>query len=820
MSFRFPVDSVLPALLGAWHEQGGAILEAPTGAGKSTRVPLALLEAMEPSQGKILMLEPRRVAARAVASYMAAQRGEAVGGTIGYRTRLDTRVSRDTRLEVVTEGVLIRLLQNDPELAPINTVIFDEFHERSLNADLGLALIHEVRDALRADLRLVIMSATLDCGPLTEMLALPVIRSEGRSYPVAVSYRPPVKDADWRAHCLSLVGQAVDATAGVVLVFVPGAGDIHYLQQALARRHPDLPVHGLHGGLRGEEQQQVLAAVDKGQARVVLATNVAETSLTLAGVTLVLDSGLARQPVYDPGRHRTRLATRRISRASAQQRAGRAGRVAAGACWRLWPESEVIADHSDPEIRQTALDSLVLELARWGCRDPEQFLWLDAPPRQAWNQARLRLHQGGAVDRAGRITALGKRLTRLGIEPALGLLVLAGQDQGLAVTSARLAALLSERDILPRGGADSRSRLTLLEQQPQAHGALQATVRRLLRQGKQRDSTSWHAHLGALLAGVFPGQVARLRPGQTQRYQLADGPGLFLRADDALNGSPWLLVLDTDGRATDATIRLAYPLTEQDVHSAARKHGQWQQRIAWDAPRERVVARRQWCLGALILREEAITNPDSEQVQAGLLDGIRQQGLKGLPWTEELQQWQRRVQCLHRLDPQHWPLVDTSALLASLETWLLPYLAGHKSLRDLQTLPLAQALQDLLTPAQQRTLAQQAPAALTVASGRRVALDYQHDGTVVLAVKLQELFGQNTLPKVAAGRVAITVHLLTPAGRPAAITDDLARFWQEGYDLVRKDLRGRYPKHPWPENPLAAEATGLTKKRLGQRGKN
>lgn len=808
------VDAILPDLSDALVNHGCALLEAAPGAGKSTRVPLSLLKAGWGSAGRILMLEPRRVAARSVASFMASQLGEPVGQTVGYRTRTDTRISAGTRLEVVTEGVLTRMALSDPELRGIALVIFDEFHERSLNADLGLALVREIREAFRPDLGLLVMSATLDCGPLVTMLDAPVIRSEGRSFPVNITYRAPLPRQDWREHCVQQVCAVVDE-ARVILVFLPGRADIRRVAQGLSGAGLGLPVRELHGGLPLAQQQQVLDAAGNGESMIVLTTNVAETSLTIEGVTHVIDSGLAREPVYDPARHRSRLVTRRISEASARQRSGRAGRLGPGQCLRLWSESEIMASHQQPEIARVALDQLVLDLARWGCREPDQMCWLDTPPKPAWQSAVARLQDGGALDAQGGLTERGEAIARLGIEPALAMLVLMGKEVGLPVTSARLAALLTERDILSGQGVDLRSRLQALDSNPDRFGALLAEARRLL-PGKVQDAQDWRSHLGKLLARVYPRQIARLRQTDGNRYQMVEGPGVQLPPGDSLIGSCWLLILDTDGQPRDARIRLAMPLEESDLAEVMATQAQWHEETGWDRQRQRVTGRREHRLGALVLQSQPMEVLTPEQQLQGLLDGLRMDGLALLPWSEGCRQWQARVTKLAKLDDGDWPDVSDRALLENLESWLAPFLAGMRSQQDLQRLPLQDALNLLLSPEQKHYLQRNMPETITIPTGRQVRLDYTGD-TVVLAVKLQELFGLRALPAIAGGKMAISAHLLTPAGRPAAITDNLERFWQENYGAVRKDLRGRYPKHPWPEDPLNAQATGATKRRLNSK---
>lgn len=805
--FALPVDAALPELCRCLAEQGGAVLEAPPGAGKSTRVPLVLLDAPWRGDSRILVLEPRRVAARAVAGFMAHQLGEPVGRTVGYRTRLDTRVSAATRIEVVTEGVLTRMLSNDPALEGYAAVLFDEFHERSLQADLGLALVQEVRQALREDLRLLVMSATLDVGPLAEGLSLPRVRSEGRMFPVDVSHAPPGRDQDVWDHC----ARQVEALAGegTVLVFLPGVGEIERLRERLS---VSILVQVLHGRLAGDAQAAVLAA--PAGPRVVLATNVAETSVTIEGVTVVVDAGLERRPSYDPRRHRSRLVTRRISQANADQRAGRAGRLGPGRCVRLWAREEVLARHIEPEIQQTGLESLVLDLARWGCRDPNQLFWLDPPPAGPWRAAVQRLRALGALDGEDAITDLGRRLNDLPLAPELAALVVRGRDAGLAASAARVAVLLSERMPGLDRQVDLAERLRRFAARPGDWPLLARALSRL--NGDREDRAAPDGALGPLLADTFPDRIARRRDGEEDRYLLADGSGARLPPGSPLAGREWLVVLDTDGRPRDAVIRLAWTLGPPEVPALLARHAEWRDQVAWDDKAQKVRAERRYAVGAITVESQPLPSPSPAQVEQGLLDGVRQQGLRVLPWTEAARQWRARAAWLHRFEPERWPAMDNDTLLADLDTWLLPFLAGRRALRDLKSLPLLDALTLRLAPGQAGELPRRLPERVTVASGRAVTINYEAEGGPRLAVKLQECFGMESLPALAEGRLLLTAELLTPAGRPAAITADLAGFWRNRYGEVRKELRGRYPKHPWPEDPLAASATGRTKARSGR----
>ena len=759
--FALPVDAVLPELCRCLAEQGGAVLEAPPGAGKSTRVPLALLDAPWRGDDRILVLEPRRVAARAVAGFMARQLGEPVGHTVGYRTRLDTRVSAATRIEVVTEGVLTRMLSNDPALEGYAAVLFDEFHERSLQADLGLALVQEVRQALREDLRLLVMSATLDVGPLAEGLALPTVRSEGRVFPVEVSHAPPGRDQDVWDHC----ARQVEALAGegTVLVFLPGVGEIERLRERLS---VSMPVQVLHGRLAGDAQAAVLEAPSG--PRVVLATNVAETSVTIEGVTVVVDSGLERRPSYDPRRHRSRLVTRRISQANADQRAGRAGRLGPGRCVRLWAREEVLARHIEPEIHQTGLESLVLDLARWGCRDPDQLFWLDPPPAGPWRAAVQRLRALGALDGQDAITDLGRRLNDLPLAPELAALVVRGRDAGLAASAARVAVLLSERMPGLDRQVDLAERLRRFTARPGDWPLLQRALSRL--NGDRKDGSAPDGALGPLLADTFPDRIARRRDGEEDRYLLADGSGARLPPGSPLAGREWLVVLDTDGRPRDAVIRLAWALGPPEVPALLARHAEWRDQVAWDDKLQKVRAERRYGVGAIAVESQPLPSPSPAQVEQGLLDGVRQQGLRVLPWTEATRQWRARAAWLHRLEPEHWPAMDDDTLLAELETWLLPFLAGRRALRDLKNLPLLDALKLRLGPGQAGELTRRLPERATVASGRAVTINYEAEGGPRLAVKLQECFGMESLPALAEGRLPLTAELLTPARNCAAAT--------------------------------------------------
>ncbi|MFC4257552.1 ATP-dependent helicase HrpB [Marinobacter lacisalsi] len=816
-----PIEQVLPELTQTLEQHTTVLLQAPPGAGKTTRVPLALRSAPWRSGRKILMLEPRRLAARSAARYMARQLGEKPGQTVGYRTRLDTRVSPETVIEVVTEGILTRLIQNDPVLEDYAAVLFDEFHERSLQADLGLALVRESQQVLRPDLRVLVMSATLDTGPLAQLLGqAPVISSEGRAFPVEVFYRP-VKTSAGRPprlpdHVVSVVREALEEQPGSLLVFLPGAGEIRRVEQLL-RPHlsSDTELAPLYGNLKGDAQDRAIEPAPAGRRKVVLATAIAETSLTIEGVRVVIDAGQARRAVFDANSGMTRLITGRVSRAAAEQRKGRAGRVEPGVCYRLWSESEHqgLADYTPPEILSADLAPLALDLAQWGARDPADLEWLDPPPQAHWAQAVELLQWLDLLDGEGAITDHGRRARVLGIHPRLAHMVLKGRELGYPTTAARLAALLGERDLLGRNaGADVVYRLQLLDGQYLAPhldrsrlDAVRRSADRLLPARTARDQDN-AMPAGRLLALAYPDRIGRRRPGDSNRYQLSNGRGASLFEDDALGQQPWIVAADLDGQAREAQIYLAAATDLPSLEADLANHIETTEEARWDDKRGSVIARRVTRLGALVLAEHLLPDPGPEQLQLGLLTAVREKGLGSLPWTEAARQWQARVQQMRALEPGAWPDVSDKALADTLEQWLAPFLAGIRNWKDLQQIPLHDALQTLLPYDRQQRLSRELPTTLEIPTGQRLRLDYTADNGPVLAAKLQALFGWTETPKLAGGRVPVVIHLLSPAQRPLAVTADLANFWKQVYPEVRKEMRGRYPKHPWPEDPLTAEA--------------
>ncbi len=836
-----PIDPLLPDLRATLRDYASAVLQAPPGAGKTTRVPLALLDEAWLGDQRIVMLEPRRLAARAAAQRMAATLGERVGRTVGYRVRMDTRIGKETRIEVVTEGVLTRMLQSDPALDGTGLVIFDEFHERNLPSDLGLAFALETQSALRDDLRLLVMSATLDGARVAALLdGAPLLTSEGRAFPVETHYLDRMPEPHWRieGHAVAAVHRALEEHEGDVLVLLPGAGEIRRAEQALA--DADLPprtaVAPLYGNLPREAQDRAIAPSPAGTRKVVLATPIAETSLTIEGVRVVVDGGLARAPRFDVGSGMTRLETVRISAASADQRRGRAGRLGPGVCYRLWtpPVQAHLAPHTPPEILTTDLTPLALELAAWGVHDPSALRWLDPPPAAAFDAARELLTALGALDRAGpggTITPHGREMAALGMHPRLAHLTLRGRHMGVGATACDLAALLSERDLFRRQGdvhppADLRLRLDLLARSDQTAFSRGYAVARGAVHRVREEAKHWRVRLGlgdadrdvdaagVLLAFAYPDRIAERLPGRDDRadvrYRLRNGRAAVLRGAGALGRADYLVAAHLDGRRSESTIFLAAPITRAEIEEHFAEQITAEDVIAWDGDAGLVRARRQERLGAVVLKDGPLPNPAPIAVARALLDGVRERGLDALPWTKESRRLRERIGFLHRhlLD---WPDVSDDALLGTLDAWLLPHLVGMKRADDLRRLDLVQLLYGLVGWDRRVALDRLAPTHLTVPSGSNIPVDYGDPDAPVLAVRLQEVFGWTETPRV--GGLPLTLHLLSPAQRPVQVTQDLESFWRDAYFDVRRDMRGRYPKHPWPEDPLTATPTNRTKRR-------
>jgi ATP-dependent helicase HrpB len=812
-----PIHAALPELRAALSRHPCVLLDAPPGAGKSTQVPLALLDVPWLDGQRIVMLEPRRLAARMVARRLAENIGEAVGVTVGYRIRQESCVGQATRIEVVTEGILTRLIQSDPALTGIGLVIFDEYHERSLHADLGLALAREVQQALRPELRLLIMSATLEDTRLARLLDdAPIVRSDGRQHPVEIRYAPRLRELPLEQAVVSAVRRAVKETEGDLLVFLPGTGEIRRCEMLLAH-YPALCLAPLHGDLDSAAQQRALAPAPGGLRKVILATTIAQTSLTIEGVRVVIDAGLTRAPRFDPAAGMSRLVTIAASQAAGTQRAGRAGRTAPGVCYRLWSEHEQRgrAPQDAPEIHNADLAPLALELALWGARDPAALTWLDAPPAAGYAQARDLLTLLGALDAQGSLTDHGRAMARLGTHPRLAHLLIAGNNEGHCALAAALAALLEERDPL-RGeaarNADLRLRLEALRRvKDAAFTHLRDRARHFRARIGCADAGFTDANCGALLSLAYPDRIAQRRSGAIGKFRLSNGRGAWLPEDDALAGADWLAVAELDGTAREARIRLAAPLDLAAIEQHCAAGIRQIEALRWDAREEAVIARRERRIGELLLDSTAPERPDPEAMRTALIEGVRQMGLAALPWNDAVQTLRARVAFLRARDAC-WPDLGDAHLLATLAEWLAPWLDGMSRRSHLARLDLHAILFALLDHSQRRALDTLAPTHLGVPSGSRIALDYGSDPPV-LAVRLQELFGLADTPHIAGGNVPVMLHLLSPAGRPVQVTRDLAGFWKSAYFEVRKDLKGRYPRHPWPDDPLAAPATRGAKRR-------
>ncbi len=828
---KLPITEALPALREALDVRRAVLLQAPPGAGKSTIVPLALRESARLSGKKILMLEPRRLAARAVATRMANLIGEPVGRRVGYRTRLDTRVSRETQIEVVTEGILTRMLQEDSSLTEVGCVIFDEFHERSIHADLGLALVLESQETLREDLRILVMSATLDLQPLSRLLGdAPIIASVGRSFEVVTEYVTRRAELRLEQQVAQLVQSALRAQAGDILCFLPGAAEIRQVQRLLedAGLEPQQRVLPLYGDLTGAAQDEALAPAPPGQRKIVLATSIAETSLTIEGIRVVVDSGLRRYSQFDPTTGMSQLVTGKVSQASADQRRGRAGRLAAGVCYRLWSEGAhaSLAAQTPPEILQADLAPLALELACWGTVDAQSLRWLDAPPPAPLAQARDLLRRLEAIDATERITAHGRRLAQVGAHPRLAHMLISAREFGAARLACELAAVLAERDVLraERGArdADLRLRVTALRD---ARAALPPGISidaRAMQQAR-RAAADWrrefgrgaleavdpHEATGLLLALAYPDRIARRR-AQSARYLLANGSGAHFAEPQALAKSELIVAAELDGAEREARIYLAAPVALSDLEERFAAQIETVCDIAWDPRAQAIRAQRDRRLGALVLETEEIGDLDAQAIQSALLAGLRQMGLEALPWTPELRQWQARVAMMRKFAvpaADAWPDLSDGALLATLEDWAPPWLVGFSRREHLARMDLSNALRARITHTQREALEREAPTHWTVPSGSRIPLDYLDGEVPTLSVRLQEMFGLTATPSIAAGRVALLLKLLSPAGRPVQVTRDLVSFWNRGYHEVKKDLKGRYPKHYWPEDPYAAQPT-------------
>lgn len=830
-----PIESILPDLLAALATSPAVVLEAPPGAGKTTRVPLALLNAPWLGGQKIVMLEPRRLAARAAAARMAQALGERAGETVGYRVRRDTRVSAQTRIEVVTEGVLTRMLQGDPALEGVGVVIFDEYHERSLVADVGLALTLACVELLRPDLRILVMSATLDGVAVARLLGeVPVVRSTGRAFPVETHHRPVPDRVHLEAHVARVVRESLASNDGSVLVFLPGAGEIRRVEALLRDDLPrDVSLHPLHGMLPADAQDVAIAPSVAGHRKVVLATSIAETSLTIEGIGVVVDGGWMRVPRFSSRTGMTRLDTIRVSRASADQRRGRAGRLAPGVAYRCWSVADEIGlvPYSRAEMLDADLAPLALDLAAAGFADPAELRWLDPPPAAAFARARELLLLLGAIDEGGRLTPHGRGLAALGAHPRLGHLLLRAKDlgDGSVARAAALVALLEDRDPMRSVSgpppADIALRLDAIEgsrdRESHAIGTeldrggvarlRQAAADWRRRIGVSRSAPDGAADIGLLLAFAYPERVAQRR-GAPGRFLLRNGRGASLPIHDALAHVEWLVAAAVDDSGADGRIMLAAAIDPADLLAHASEQVAVVEDISWHDDARSVIARRRTTLGALVLADAPILDPSVSAVRIALEEGIARVGVNGLPWSDGATRLRARLAFLHDLDSA-WPDVSDGALLDQLDAWLGTQLNGIRGFDDLSRIDFTAALMELLPWNRRRALDELAPERIEVPSGSRIAIDYGDSAAPVLPVRLQEVFGLTTTPCIGGGRVPLVMHLLSPAYRPVQVTRDLASFWKSGYFDVRKDLRGRYPKHQWPDDPIGAVAVSGVRRR-------
>jgi ATP-dependent helicase HrpB len=838
---ELPVAEILPDLKKVLAKNNIAVLSAAAGAGKTTLVPPALLDEPWLNGRKIIMLEPRRLAAYAAAMRIASNIGETVGETVGYRTRFDTRTSRNTRIEVVTEGILTRMLQKDPSLTDAGAVIFDEFHERSIHADLGLALCIDSQETLRPDLRIIIMSATIDTKAVSAMLEnAPVISSGGRLWPVETRCLPlpaakgRFTDHDIERHVALTIRKVLADEKGSILVFLPGAPEIRRVERLLGKTGlpDDVIIAPLFSMLTPTEQKSAIMTAPAGMRKVVLATSIAETSLTIDGINIVIDSGYSRIPRFDKGSGMTWLETVRVSRASADQRRGRAGRTGPGICFRLWDEKieTLLKPENDPEILNADLIPLAIELLQWGIKSPSELKWMNVPDETAFRQAVGLLTELDAVDDRCRITDTGKTMNTLGIHPRLAHMIMRGKALGLGGLACEITAILGEKDFLDKNSglrqSDMRLRLDALHSAGKFdneyyHGA--SVIKRINKTADLLKKQMKHSNNGAAkdadLAGVllgfaYPDRIARRRYERSPRFLLSCGKGAWLDDSDSLADEEFITIATIDGDRQEAAIFLAAPIKRQELLKHFSSHIKTEYICDWSDDIKGVISFTRECLGSIIISEKQQDSSDSFLTKEAFLSGIRKKGLGILPWNNESIQLRARLNFLFNNNTNgKWPDVSDEALLEDLESWLMPYLDGVSRISQISESDIIRALTSLLSWHQQKELETLAPKHIRVPSGSTVRLDYSNGDIPILAVKLQEMFGCRSTP-VVAGSIPVILHLLSPAGRPVQVTRDIARFWTGAYNDVRKELKGRYPKHPWPDNPLEAIPTKKTKNRI------
>jgi len=820
LASTLPIVDAVPALKAALRAASNAVLIAPPGAGKTTGVPLALLQ--EPwMTGRIIMLEPRRVAARAAAERMASVLGEKVGATVGYSIRNESAVSPETRIEVITEGILTRRLQRDPSLEGVSAVLFDEYHERSIHADLGLALCLDMQEALREDLRLLVMSATLDGEKVGRILGdAPTIRSEGRAFPVETRWldapwkKPGASRDAFERAVVACLSRALEEESGDVLVFLPGIGEIERVLRLVD--FPDVDVRPIHGTLPFAKQRAALLPSEDGRRRVVLATAIAETSLTIEGVRVVIDSGQARRALFDPGAGMTRLVTRRVSRASADQRRGRAGRTEPGVCYRLWTKGEEggFAPSDPPEIAEADLAPLALDLAVWGINDPSQLRWLDGPPATAFAQG-IDLLQGlGAMDATGKVTPHGKALAEMPLHPRLAHLLAKGREIRAGRRSANLAAVLEERDPLRRAGSDLTLRLDAVEKGSEnADRAVLARIRDAAKRLRKNSDGNELVSPGVLAAFAYPDRIAKRRKGEEPRYIMAGGKGaVFHDKADPLAGDAYLVIPHLDGNPREAKVRLAAAISRAEIDAQFNEQIVEAHVCQWNARTRTVEARAQSRLGAIVLDDKPWKLADEESVAEAATEGVRSLGLGCLPWAGGASRYRDRVRWARDYGEADLPDWSDEALVSSIDDWLKPHLGRVRKEADFTALDLTTILRDSLDWEQQQIVKRLAPGSFDTPAGTKAKIDYAQDPPA-LEVRIQEMFGETRHPAICGGRVPLLIRFLSPARRPVQLTKDLPGFWASSYADVRKDLRGRYPRHPWPEDPTVADPTSRAKPR-------